>query len=55
MAAPIYPWYLAVRGEDIEQGDLFEACPIFLPPDDLAEVPAEAAAFRWEDRDVIVL
>lgn len=55
MAAPNYPWYQAVAGEDIEQGDLFEHCPVFLPPDDLADASLETATFRWEDRDLIVL
>src|SRR5712691_7838202 len=55
MTVPAYPWYLAVRGDDIEQGDLFEACPVYSPPDDLAERPLPNATFRWEERDMIVL
>jgi len=39
---------------DLEQGDLLERCPVFLPPEDLAETWDEAA-FTWEERDVIVL
>ncbi len=39
MDAPAYPWYQALSGDDIEQGDIFEACPVFLPPEDLANVP----------------
>lgn len=33
---PSYPWYAIVTGEDLEQGDILEGCPIFFPPDDLA-------------------
>src|SRR5574342_480270 len=24
-----YPWYEIVEGDDLEQGDIFEACPVF--------------------------
>ncbi len=26
-----YPWYKTIHGDEIEQGDIFESCPIFLP------------------------
>jgi hypothetical protein len=55
MTAPAYPWYQTTRGDDIEQGDFFEACPVFAPPEDLAEGPLASATFRWEERDLIVL
>jgi hypothetical protein len=55
MNLPAYPWYQAVRGDDIDQGDLFESCPVFLPPDDLARGALASATFRWEERDLIVL
>lgn len=55
MNTPAYPWYQAFRGDEIEQGDIFEACPVFLPPEDLAEGPLTTATFRWEERDLIVL
>src|SRR5262249_54197812 len=55
MADPAYPWYRAVRGDDIEQGDLFEGFPVFLPPEDLAETALAEAVFRWEELDVIVM
>jgi hypothetical protein len=51
-----YPWFGVVNGDQIEQGDIFENCPVFLPPDEInlaAEKPA--AEFKWEDRDLIVL
>ena len=50
-----YPWFELVSGEDLEQGDILESCPVFLPPDDLAEGPLEQARFRFEERDVIVM
>ena len=55
MDSPAYPWYQLVEGDDIEQGDLLEGCPIFLPPEDLAETSLSEAAFRWEELDVIVM
>lgn len=55
MASDAYPWYSAVSGEELEQGDIFENCPIFLPPDDLAVEDATVATFRCETRDVIVM
>lgn len=55
MGEPVYPWYRAVRGEDIEQGDILEGCPVFLPTDDLAETTPAEAVFRWEEFDLIVM
>ena len=54
MIPQAYPWYVAVTGDDLEQGDILEACPVFLPPEDLAWDSPDTAAFRWEERDVIV-
>jgi hypothetical protein len=54
MSAADYPWYQEVAGDDLEQGDLFEACPVFLPPDDLAGALPTTSTFRWEERDLIV-
>jgi hypothetical protein len=50
-----YPWYDLVTGDDLEQGHLLESCPVFLPPEQLADGPLAEAVFRWEERDVIVL
>jgi hypothetical protein len=50
-----YPWYRRVSGDDLKQGDVIEACPVFIPPDDLAERPLETAAFRVVERDLIVM
>jgi len=55
MASEAYPWYSVVSGDDLEQGDIFEECPIFLPPDDLATEELADATFRCETRDVIVM
>jgi hypothetical protein len=54
-ATPSYPWYGAVTGDALEQGDLFLACPVFLPPESLAHGLPDSATFRWEERDLIVL
>jgi hypothetical protein len=50
-----YPWYDLVTGDDLEQGHLLEACPVFSPPEDLAVSPVTEAVFRWEQRDVVVM
>ena len=50
-----YPWYVSVSGGDIEQGDIFENCPVFFPPDDLAEIPLVEAVFSWKQQDVIAM
>src|SRR5689334_20349686 len=50
-----YPWYEIVRGDDIGQGDILEACPVFLPPEDLAGASLTEATFRWEERDLVVM
>jgi hypothetical protein len=50
-----YPWYKPIEGADIEQGDIFEACPVFAPPAEVAlDAPAEIS-FQWEERDVVVM
>ena len=52
-----YPWYSLVNGDEIEQGDILEGCPVFLPPPDLTLnfFEDEEATFIWEERDVIVM
>jgi hypothetical protein len=57
MNAPDYPWYMSIEGDDIEQGDIFEDCPVFLPPSDLMvgdRVPNNSK-FTWITRDLIVM
>jgi hypothetical protein len=55
MTGLTYPWYRVVSGDDLEQGDLIEACPVFLPPDDLDAASAAVTTFNWEERDVVVM
>lgn len=53
-----YPWYAAVSGDELEQGDILENCPVFTPPDELAIFSAKSESqvpFRCEDVDVIVM
>ena len=50
-----YPWYATTSGDDIQQGDILEDCPVFLPPADLAGTPPASAVLRWETRDLIVM
>src|SRR5208337_1004576 len=50
-----YPWYQLVQDDSLEQGDLFEGCPVFFPPEEIAETVSDAAEFRWEERDIIVM
>lgn len=51
----MYPWYETVHDDTLEQGDIFENCPVFFPPDDLAEMPLVEAVFTWKEQDVVVL
>ncbi len=55
MLAPNYPWYSFVEGDELEQGDIIEKCPVFAPPADLQPEKAEMAEFKWEERDLIVM
>ena len=50
-----YPWYRIYSGGDIEQGDLFDNCPVYSPLEDLAEVRLDEAVFEWSDQNIIVL
>lgn len=29
-----YPWYAAIDGDEISQGDFFEGCPVYMPSAD---------------------
>lgn len=49
-----YPWFGLVESDDLEQGDIFESCPIYFPPEDLAQ-NAEKATFKWGERDLVVM
>jgi hypothetical protein len=53
-----YQWFGIVEGDELEQGDILDGCPIFLPPEDLALKAADKltdAQFQWNDRDLIVM
>ena len=53
-----YPWFSIVSGDELEQGDILENCPVFLPPEDLtlkADAKLSDAKFRWNDRDLIIM
>jgi hypothetical protein len=54
-----YPWYEIIEGDDLEQGDILEACPVFaitLPftYEDFRD-PDYEARFRALERDVIII
>jgi len=49
-----YPWFRKVIGNSLHQGDIFEDCPVFLPPVDL-DPASEEAELTWEKRDLIVM
>jgi len=55
METLIYPWYQLIQDDSLEQGDLFDGCPVFFPPEEIAETLSDAAEFRWEERDIIVM
>jgi len=50
-----YPWYAGVIGNEVEQGDILENCPIFMASDTASPRDQVEAIFDWEQRDVIVL
>ena len=51
-----FPWYEVVTGDELEQGDLLDACPVFGPPDELPEWDETAPVFfETEGRNVIVV
>lgn len=53
-----YPWFGVVDGDDIQQGDIFEKCPVFLPPEALvvtSEGKPASVDFTWVERDLIVM
>jgi hypothetical protein len=51
---PIYPWFGVINTDELEQGDIFENCPVYFPPADLGESP-NRAIFKWGELDLIVL
>jgi hypothetical protein len=52
-----YPWFTTVDGDDLEQGDIFEDCPVFFPPSDLVPTTAgpTTTKFTWTSQDLVVM
>lgn len=54
-----YKWYKIVDGDDIQQGDILENCPVFVLPSEIQMDPASAATklyeVPFENRDVIIM
>jgi len=52
-----YPWFRpVVEGDEIQQGEIVESCPIFLPPPDLdIQKQLDSYTLKYEERDVIVM
>ena len=51
-----YPWYGVAGGNDeVEQGDIIRACPLFFPSTSNLDDPESRKEFEWEKRDVIVM
>lgn len=51
-----YPWYCLVDGDELQQGDILEDCPVFSPPTNLTLNPLDQEAdFRWTRRNVIIM
>ena len=51
-----YPWYCLVSGDELQQGDILENCPVFSPPADLTLNSLEQEAdFIWEQQDVVII
>jgi hypothetical protein len=49
-----YPWYRVYKGDELAQGDIFEKCPVFLPPDGIPE-NAVTSEFTYGKLDLIVI
>ena len=51
-----YPWYGIVQGGELEQGDIIESCPVFMPPSTVdVRATRQNVIFDWGDRDLIVM
>ena len=49
-------WYEVVSGDELFQGDIFEQCPVFTPPDSLdPENLLEPPEFQVETKNLIIL
>jgi hypothetical protein len=53
--APVYyPWYAIVSGDELQQGDIFESCPVFSPAFTDLDNPRATSYLDWQERSVIV-
>ena len=50
-----YPWYSVAVGEELQQGDIIERCPVFRPKGENLDNPHERHYFDWFERDLIVM
>lgn len=54
-----YPWYEIVKGDDIQQGDILENCPVFYVPAEYSSKAITDVTKTWvaevEQRNVIVM
>ena len=48
-----YPWYANVQDDSLEQGDIFEMCPVFLPSEE--SLDGAILGMDLTHRDVIVV
>lgn len=54
-ALPYYPWYAPVSGDEIQQGDIIDACPVFSPRIADVDESNSPCQFDWAEHDVIVM
>jgi hypothetical protein len=50
---PFYPWYAIASGDEIQQGDILDGCPVFSPRTEATGVLS--STFDWRERDLIVM
>ena len=54
-----YQWYKIVNGDDIQQGDILENCPVLILPTklqfDSPEISSQPYELPFEGRDIIVM
>jgi hypothetical protein len=54
ISLPEYPWYGLVSGNELQQGDILLACPVFVIPRDAAKNPGKHPV-RIDHQNVIVM
>jgi hypothetical protein len=55
MSGEQYPWYASVEDDSVEQGDIFEACPVFRLPPEAVDRSITEIAVEWVPYDLIVM